>query len=197
MLFCIAHGSKKLRQSGCPDRVCINAVAANALAACNPQVLRGALISAGGYHNERYRQVSSTELTTRFRRDRFLLYAQAIWLDADSLPCPACVGGRRERNIQQGQTRAEAEPLAMRYLPRCPPKITAARRAAFENIEATHPRAGCPAGDAASAEQAEAARTDAAVATLDGIELTRMCPRSTAKSAQFKAITLQGSDCPP
>ena len=73
---------------------------------------------------------------------------------------------------------------------------TAARAAAFEEIEATNPRAGAMLGLLTAAEQAEAGETAAAVATLNGIGLDADVPAIYREIAQFKAITLQGSDMP-
>lgn len=135
------------------------------------------------------------EVNEEVRRDRFYFMLKRYgWIAV--LAVILLVGGAAWNEYQKAQARAEAETLGDAMFAALSAEDTAARAAAFEKIEATNPRAGAMLGLLTAAEQAQAGETAAAVATLNGIGLDADVPAIYREIAQFKAITLQGSDMP-
>lgn len=135
------------------------------------------------------------EVNDEVRRDRFYLVLKRYgWIAV--LAVMVLVGGAAWNEYQKAQARAKAESLGDAMFAALTTEEITSRAAALSAIEPGSPRSAVLLGFLTAAEQTEAGNAAAAIATLNEMSLNMDVPPIYREIAQFKAITLQGTDTP-
>lgn len=135
------------------------------------------------------------EVNEEVRRDRFYFMLKRYgWIAV--LAVVLLVGGAAWNEYQKAQARAQAEALGDAMFAALSMEDSASRAAAFEKIETDSPQSAAVIGFLTASEQAEAGDTAAAIETLNAIATSGDVPAIYREIAQFKAVTLQGTDTP-
>ncbi|MEW9921422.1 hypothetical protein AB2B41_17575 [Marimonas sp. MJW-29] len=135
------------------------------------------------------------EVNEEVRRDRlYALLRRYGWIAV--LAIILIVGGAAFSEYRKAQARAEAEALGDGMLAALSANDSAARAEALETVDAPTPISAAVLRMMKAAEQADAGDTAAAVDTLNAIAVDGDVPQIYRQLAQFKAITLQGTDAP-
>lgn len=164
------------------------------LAVSLPQVKRGA--------NSRWdrQDMSNTdsfidEVNEEVRRDRFYLMLKRYgWVAI--LAVILLVGGAAWNEYQKAQARAKAEAFGDAMFAALSIEDTGGRAAALEAIEPVSPQSGALVGFLTAAQQAEAGDKVAAIDTLSAVAVNSDIPAIYREIAQFKSVTLQGTETP-
>jgi hypothetical protein len=135
------------------------------------------------------------EVNDEVRRDRFYFMLKRYgWIAI--LAVVVLVGGAAWNELQKSQARAKAETLGDAMFAALTVQDTDSRAAALAAIEPGSAQSGALLGFLTAAQQVEAGDKAAAIETLNNIGLSGDVPSIYREIAQFKAITLQGTDTP-
>ncbi|NOR31675.1 MAG: hypothetical protein GQ539_11320 [Sulfitobacter sp.] len=135
------------------------------------------------------------EVNEEVRRDRFYFMLKRYgWIAI--LAVVLLVGGAAWNEYQKAQARAQAEALGDAMFAALSIEDSASRAAALAEIETESAQSAAVIGFLAASEQAEAGDTAAAIETLNAIAINGDVPAIYREIAQFKAVTLQGTDTP-
>lgn len=135
------------------------------------------------------------EVNDEVRRDRFYFMLKRYgWIAI--LAVVLLVGGAAWNEYQKAQARAKAEALGDQMFSALALSDTSSRAAALEAIAPGSAPSGALVGFLTAAQQVEADNTAGAIETLNSIGLNGDLPAIYREIAQFKAITLQGTDAP-
>ena len=135
------------------------------------------------------------EVNDEVRRDRFYFMLKRYgWIAI--LAVVLLVGGAAWNEYNKAQTRAEAETLGDAMFAALSIEDAQARAAALAAIEPNSALSGALIGFLTAAQQADAGDKAAAIDTLNAVAVNNDVPAIYREIAQFKAITLQGSDMP-
>ena len=132
------------------------------------------------------------EVTEEVRKDQLYGYLRRYgWIAV--LVILAIVGGTAFNEYRQAQQRAAAEQLGDALIAALQEPDAASRAGALEAVDPQSPGGTAVRDFLLAAEETAAGRTDAAVATLDGISANGELPEIYRQIASFKALTLQGT----
>ena len=135
------------------------------------------------------------EVNEEVRRDRLYGYLRRYgWIAVVAIL--VIVGGAAFTEYRKAQDRAEAEALGDAMLAALSANDSAGRAEALETISAETPTSAAVLRMMTAAEEVNAGNTDAAIATLNTIATDGEVPEIYRQLAQFKAVTLQGTDAP-
>jgi hypothetical protein len=135
------------------------------------------------------------EVNEEVRRDRLYGYLRRYgWIAV--LAIVLIVGGAAWSEYRKAQARAQAEALGDAMLAALANDEGVARADALAAIDAPDQASGAVVRLLTAAQQVEAGRTDAAIATLDAIAIDGAVPSIYRQVAQFKSLALQGDDTP-
>ena len=135
------------------------------------------------------------EVNEEVRRDRlFALMRRYGWIAV--LAVVLLVGGAAFSEYRKAQTKAAAETLGDAMLAALSSDESAARAEALAGIAPQSASAAAVVNFLAATEQAEAGQTETAIETLGQIAIDGDVPEIYRQIAQFKSITLQGTDSP-
>jgi len=135
------------------------------------------------------------EVNDEVRRDRFYYMLKRYgWIAI--LAVVLLVGGAAWNELQKSQARAEAEALGDAMFAALAVQDSESRVAALEAIEPGSAQSGALLGFLTAAQQVQAEDIPGAIETLNTIGLNGDVPSIYREIAQFKAVTLQGTDTP-
>ena len=135
------------------------------------------------------------EVNDEVRRDRFyLLLKRYGWVAI--LAVVLLVGGAAWNEYQKAQNRARAEALGDAMFAALAGTDAAARAEALGAVNSDSPRSVAMLAFLKAAEQSQAGDKEAALETLNGLGANGDVPAIYREIAQFKALTLQGTDTP-
>jgi hypothetical protein len=135
------------------------------------------------------------EVNDEVRRDRFYYMLKRYgWIAI--LAVVLLVGGAAWNELQKSQARAEAEALGDAMFAALAVQDSESRVAALEAIEPGSAQSGALLGFLTAAQQVQAEDIPGAIETLNTIGLNSDVPSIYREIAQFKAVTLQGTDTP-
>ncbi|MEM7521176.1 MAG: tetratricopeptide repeat protein [Pseudomonadota bacterium] len=135
------------------------------------------------------------EVNEEVRRDRLYgLLGRYGWIGV--LVIVLIVGGAAFSEYRKAQAKAQAEALGDGMLAALSQEDRATRVEALAALEPPTPLSAAVLALMTAAEQFEAGDAPAAIATLEGVSVNGDVPEVYRQLAQFKAITLQGSDTP-
>lgn len=135
------------------------------------------------------------EVNEEVRRDRLYQTMRRYgWIAV--LAVVLIVGGAAWNEYRKSTERAEAEALGDAMLAGLAKPDPEARVAALADVGTDAPGARAVLAMTRAAQQHEAGDTAAAVETLEGLAVDGEAPQIYRSLAQFKALTLQGSDTP-
>lgn len=135
------------------------------------------------------------EVNEEVRRDRlYQLLRRYGWIAV--LAILAIVGGAAFSEYRKAQARAEAEALGDAMLAALAANDSETRAEALDRIEPGTATSAAVLSLMKAAEQTEAGDKAAAVETLNALAVNGEVPAIYRQLAQFKAITLQGTDAP-
>lgn len=135
------------------------------------------------------------EVNEEVRRDRlYALLRRYGWIAV--LAILLIVGGAAFSEYRKAQERAAAEALGDGMLAALAMNDSADRAKALSEIETASPTSAAVLRLMTATQQADAGETEAAIETLNGLATDGDVPEIYRQLAQFKAITLQGTDTP-
>lgn len=135
------------------------------------------------------------EVNEEVRRDRLYgLLRRYGWIAV--LAIVLMVGGAAFSEYRKAQAKAEAEALGDAMLAALSLNDSSERAQALSGISAPTPVSGAVLQLMTAAEQADAGAVAEAIATLDAVSVNGDVPQMYRQIAQFKALTLRGSDTP-
>ncbi|MFK7835257.1 MAG: tetratricopeptide repeat protein [Sulfitobacter sp.] len=135
------------------------------------------------------------EVNEEVRRDQLYGYLRRYgWVAV--LAIILIVGGAAYSEYQKAQARAQAEGLGDAMLAALANNDSVERVAALEQIDPATSTSAAVLRMLKASEQAESGDSEAAVATLNEIAVDGEVPAIYRQLAQFKAITLQGTETP-
>ncbi len=135
------------------------------------------------------------EVNDEVRRDRFYFMLKRYgWIAI--LAVVLLVGGAAWNEYQKAQARAKAEALGDAMFAALSIEDAQARAAALAAIEPNSAQSGALIGFLTAAQQADAGDKAAAIDTLNAVAVNNDVPAIYREIAQFKAVTLQGTDTP-
>ncbi|SFS43998.1 hypothetical protein SAMN04488040_0350 [Sulfitobacter marinus] len=135
------------------------------------------------------------EVNEEVRRDRFYFMLKRYgWIAV--LAVVLLVGGAAWNEYQKAHSRAKAEALGDAMFAALAVGDSDGRITAFKDIEAGAPQSAAVVAFLTAAEQAKAGDTAAAIESLNTIATNGDVPAIYREIAQFKALTLQGTDTP-
>lgn len=135
------------------------------------------------------------EVNEEVRRDRLYgLLRRYGWIAV--LVILGIVGGAAFSEYRKAQSRAAAEGLGDAMLSALAVDESTGRAAALAGIDPSTPTSAAVLRLMTAAEQANAGDDAAAIGTLDALAIDGDVPQIYRQLAQFKSITLQGTDTP-
>ncbi len=130
------------------------------------------------------------EVTEEVRKDQLYAYLRRYgWIAV--LVIFAIVGGTAFNEFRQSQERGQAQQLGDALIAALEEPDAASRAGALSSVEPQSPGGQAVRDFLLAAEEMEAGRTEAAVATLDALAVNGDVPEIYRNIASFKSLTLQ------